>query len=300
MISIRKDEYYDHLSKKLNNPNISGKTYWSILRSFYKGTKVPLIPPLLVNNKTVSDFSEKANLFNDFLASQCTPISNNSVLPSRKSFKTNKRLYKLNIKEDDILKIVRKLNVNKAHRHDDISTRILNICDSVLTEPLSIIFNNCIDYGVFLDTWKLSHIIPIHKTNDKPSLNNYHPVSLLPICGKIFERTIFNDVFAFLENNNLLTPEQSGFRPNDSCFSQLLSIVHGIYSDFDLNPSLEVRGNFLDISKAFDKVWHEGLLYKLESLGITGNCFSSCFRAFLLIDSKELFLMANIPNGHQY
>ena len=101
----------------------------------------------------------------------------------------------------------------------------------------------------------MSHIIPIHKTNDKRSLNNYRPVS-----GKIFERTIFNDVFAFLENNNLLTPKQSGFRPNNSCVSHLLSIVHSIYSDFNLNPSLEVRGNFLDISKAFDKVWHEGLL----------------------------------------
>ena len=90
-----------------HNPNTSVKTYWSILKSFYKGTNVLLIPPLLVNNKTASDFTEKTNLFNDFFASQCTLISNNSVLPSRKSFKTNKRLYKVNIKEDDILKIIR-------------------------------------------------------------------------------------------------------------------------------------------------------------------------------------------------
>ena len=72
---IRKDEYYDHLSEKLNNPNTSVKTYWSILKSFYKDTKVPLIPLLLVNNKTVSDFAEKADFFNDFFASQCTPIT---------------------------------------------------------------------------------------------------------------------------------------------------------------------------------------------------------------------------------
>ena len=75
----------------------------------------------------------------------------------------------------------------------------------------------------------MSHIIPIHKANDKRSLNNYRPVSLLPICGKIFKRTIFNDVSAFLENNNLLTPKQSGFRPNDSCVSQLSSIVNKGY-----------------------------------------------------------------------
>ena len=91
-----------------------------ILKSFYKGNRVPLIPPLLVNNKIVSDFTEKANLFNDFFASQCTLISNSSILPSRNFFKTNKRLFALNIKKDDILKIIRKLNVNKAHGHDDI------------------------------------------------------------------------------------------------------------------------------------------------------------------------------------
>ena len=75
----------------------------------------------------------------------------------------------------------------------------------------------------------------------------------------------------YLENNNLLTPNQSGFRPNDSCVNQLLSIAHKIYSDFDECPSLEVRSNFLDISKAFDKVWHEGLIFKLETIGISGN-----------------------------
>ena len=82
---------------------------------------------------------------------------------------------------------------------------MLKICDSVLTEPLSITFQNYSDPVVFPNTWKMSHIIPIHKEDDKRSLNNYRSVSLLPICGKIFEKTIFNDVFLFLENNNLLT-----------------------------------------------------------------------------------------------
>ena len=106
----------------------------------------------------------------------------------------------------------------------------------------------------------MSHIIPAYKMNDKRSLNNYRPVSLLPICGNIFEIIIFNNVFLFLEDNSLLTPNQSGFRPNDSCINQPLSIVHSIYSDFNHIPSREVRGNFLYISKAFDKFWHDGLL----------------------------------------
>ena len=87
------------------------------------------MPPLLLNNKIVSDFTEKAHVFNDFFASQCTLISNSSILLSRKSIKTNKRLFALNIKKGDILKIIRKLNVNKAHEHDDISMMMLKICD---------------------------------------------------------------------------------------------------------------------------------------------------------------------------
>ena len=135
MISLRK-ENYDNLFKKLNDPNTSAKTYWSILKSFYKGTKVPLIPPLLVNNKIVSDFTDKANIFNDLFASPCTPINNSSKLPPKTLFKTNNRLSSLKINKDDILKIIRNLNVNKAHGCNDISIRMLKICDSVITRDM--------------------------------------------------------------------------------------------------------------------------------------------------------------------
>ena len=72
----------------------------------------------------------------------------------------------------------------------------------------------------------------------------------------------------------LLNPNQSGFRPTNSCINQLLVITHEIFEAFDCNPSLEVRSVFLDISKAFDKVWHEGLLYKLKSMGISGELYN--------------------------
>ena len=87
----------------------------------------------------------------------------------------------------------------------------------------------------------------------------------MPICGKIFERIIFNPIFEYLEKNNLC-PNQSF----DSCDNQLLSIVHDIYANFDQHPTLEVRANFLEISKALDKVWHEGLLFKRERVEISG------------------------------
>ena len=109
----------------------------------------------------------------------------------------------------------------------------------------------------------------MHKKGDKQIVNNYRPVSLLPICSKILEKIIFDSIMRFLNENKLLSDAQSGFRPSDSCEYQLLSIVHDIYKSFDCNPPLEVRGIFLDISKAFDRVWHDGLIYKIKSFGIS-------------------------------
>ena len=71
----RKEDYHRLLSDKLNDPHTSAKSYWSILKTLYNGKKIPLIPPILINNKLISNFKEKANHFNAFFASQCTPVS---------------------------------------------------------------------------------------------------------------------------------------------------------------------------------------------------------------------------------
>ena len=100
---------------------------------------------------------------------------------------------------------------------------------------------------------------------------NYRPISLLPICGKIFEKTIFNSLYKYFNTNNLITKNQSGFRPGDSTTNQLLYLVNEIHEAFEDPKSLEVRAVFLDISKAFDKVWHDGLIFKLRQNGLNGG-----------------------------
>ena len=128
---------------------------------------------------------------------------------------------------------------------------------------------NCIDTGIFPDSWKKSNIVPVHKKEDKQLLQNYRPVYLLPILGKILEKMLFNSIFEYLQENNLLSENQSGFQPYNSCEYQLLSIVHKIHGSFDCNPPLDINV-FLDILKAFNGVWHEGLIYKIKYMGITG------------------------------
>ena len=89
---------------------------------------------------------------------------------------------------------------------------------------------------------------------------------MLSICGKIFERLIFNEMFKFLNENKFIFSNQSGFKLGGSCINQLLSITHETYKSFD--DGFEVRGVFLDISKAFDKVWDKGIIFKLKQDGL--------------------------------
>ena len=280
IISKSKNEYYNRIAIKLNDPKTSSKAYWSILKSFFGDKKIPVIPPILSNNQYVTDFKAKADLFNIYFSNQCSLLNNSSVLPLDINPILHPSLDTFNIESDQILKIIRSLDINKSHGYDNISARMLKICDSSIVKPLLMIFRNSLNEGVFPSLWKKGNITPIHKKGDKDNINNYRPISVLPLFGKLFEKLIYNALYKYLEDNHILDANQSGFRTGDSCINQLLSITHNIFQSFDANPSLEVRGVFLDISKAFDKVWHEGLLFKLRSIGIEGK-FLDILKSFL-------------------
>ena len=114
-------------------------------------------------------------------------------------------------------------------------------------------------------------------------------MSLLLICSKNFENLIFESIFSFMIHNKLLNSCQAVFRPNDSCINQLISITHDIYRAFEVNPSLEVRGLFLDLSKAFDKAWHEDPLYKFKNNAINGNALQ-LIKSFLYNRCQRIVL----------
>ena len=224
---------------------------------------MPRIPPLFVENRFITNCKDKASIFNDFFASQCTPFVNESEL-TELHFRTNSRINTFEVNLNEIMDIIAGLNTKKAHGPDSISVNMVKLCGHHLSIPLKIIFDNILLTGIFPDQWKEANVTPVHKKNDKQIISNYRPISLLPVLAKVYERIIFKNLYNYLISNNLITKNQSGFRPGDSCTNQLLSLVHDIHTAFDNRKCLEVRSAYLDMSKAFDKVWHDGLIFKLQ------------------------------------
>ena len=169
----------------MNDPQTSTKSYWSILNKFLQKKKIPLIPPILSNGTFITNICEKVTLFNSYFANQCTLINNTSVLPPFE-YKVNSKIDNVIFTEHDILSIIRSLNSNKAHGWDDISIRMVKICDESIAYPLKIIFETALKCGIYPDKWKKGNIVPVHKKESKNILKNYRPISLLPVCGKIF------------------------------------------------------------------------------------------------------------------
>ena len=136
LIDDSKQKYFLGLKQKFSAIQKSTKTYWALLKLFLNNRKIPVIPPLLHSNKFVTDFEEKAELFNSFFAKQCSLIKNDSKLPPLPRFLTDQRLSTVKFVNTDILKIVQNLNPNKAHGHNKISIRMLKICGNSFCRSL--------------------------------------------------------------------------------------------------------------------------------------------------------------------
>ena len=138
-------------------------------------------------------------------AKQCSIIDNSSGLSSNFLKKTDKSISAITFTCDDIATLVKNLYPNKAHGHDMISIRMLKLCGQSICTPPDLIFQSCIKQRKFPTEWKKANIVSVHKKGDKQILKNYRPVSLLPLCGKIFERLIYNSLFEYFIENDLIS-----------------------------------------------------------------------------------------------
>ena len=124
---------------------------------------VPSIPPVFHENKSITDFGEKAELFNAFLVRQCSMIKNTSVLPTNCEILTDKSLSNITFTDNDIEKIIKGLDPNKDHGHDLICIPMLKLRGGSIYKHLRIIFRACLDQETFPLCWKKSNVVPIHK-----------------------------------------------------------------------------------------------------------------------------------------
>ena len=186
-----------------------------------------------------------------------------------------------------VLTLVRKLCKNKATGLDKISVRLIHECADLIADSLCSIFNCSIATGIFPEDWKISKVIPLFKQGDRSDLNNYRPISIIPVIAKVFERVVYDQIFAFLNENKLLSPHQSGFRCLHSTVTALLEATDSWAYDID-------RGNinavvFLDLKKAFDTVDHEILLSKLNKYGIE-DMENKWFKSYLNNRNQKCFV----------
>ena len=162
LIETSRQEYFSKIAKKVSDPSISSKTNWSILKKNLTDKKVLFIAPIFHENKFITDFRGKAELFNSLFVNQCSLIKNTSVLPTNCKDLTDKSLSNISFTDNDIRKTIKGLDPKKAHGHDMITIRMLKLCRGCISEPLRLIFRACLDQGIFHLSWKKVDVVPIH------------------------------------------------------------------------------------------------------------------------------------------
>ena len=175
LIQDAKDRYFKKIGAKLSSPETGIKTYWSLINKLLNKARIPIIPPLLENDIFVLDFTEKAEIFNEYFIQQCTTIDTGSKTPENRTPSTPP-LTEFTILDEKIILIIRSLNPNKAHGWDDISIHMIKLCDDVLLLPLKLIFENCLSQGIFPEIWKKANVVPVHKKNLKNLKQKYRPI----------------------------------------------------------------------------------------------------------------------------
>ena len=171
-----------------------------------------------------------------------------------------------------VKRVITNLDSSKASGPHCIPVVVLKNCEPELSYILAKLFNKCLKESCFPDCWKVSLVVPVFKNVGERSIaKNYRPVSVLSVFSKVFEKIVNNRIVNHLEKCGLFSDFLYGFRSSRS-IADLLTVVSDRIA-WDFNRSGDTRAVALDISKAFDRVWHAGLLHKLKSYGISGQLF---------------------------
>ena len=233
-----------------------------------------------IGEKLASEIEENVNNIADY-----TNYIN--VLPSIKT-----RFQFKCFTDGDTRLAIDKLENKNSSGHYGISNKLLKLLKFELSKSLTLIINQRITTGVFPDSLKVSKIIPLFKKGDSSLLSNYRPISLLPTISKIFERILYNQLYEYFDNNHLLAEQQYRFRSNHSTEYAAVKLVDHISKEMESCNTPAAL--YIDLSKAFDTLSFDILLYKLNHYGIKDNAFK-LLKSYLT--DRQQFVVFNNHNS---
>jgi hypothetical protein len=263
-------DYEEHIYASLADQiTTNPKKWWTLVGEIMHSNKKSTFPVMEKDGILYSTDKEKAEVFNETYIESSDLAGQSFDLPGDAPEPNYEHLQDIIITEQDVSDVLKGLDTNKAYGPDKVSPRLVKEAGQTIVGVLTTIFNKSLQMAKFPRIWKQANVLPIFKKAETFITTNYRPVSLLSILAKIFEKIVFKYLFNYFRDHFLISVWQSGFLPGSSTVTQLTEI----YDQFckAVSDGKEIRVVFLDIAKAFDRVWHQGLLYKLKSCGISGR-----------------------------
>jgi len=251
------------------------KKTWDTIKSIINTNNIDTgIKELNIDNQIITNPVIIANKFNSYFTGLASTLLQKIPQPNQ-SFQTYMPPSSMNsfvllpTTTYEIVSTSKVLKDTHSAGLDDLAPHILSPLIEILANPLAEIINCSFTNGEVPMEIKTAKVVPIFKQKKKNELSNYRPISILPYFSKIFEKLMYDRLFAFVNHKNLLYPLQHGFQPGHSTFMSLLDIQDRITKAMDSNEFS--IGIFLDLAKAFDTVDHGILLAKLKHYGIRGK-----------------------------
>jgi hypothetical protein len=313
LTSIKRFCKKDYYNKLLENNKNNTKGTWRVLNEILnKGQKQAEYPETFrnENGSPVKGYKNIANSFNKFfvnvgpkLAKKIKNVDNNSIFDYL-SQPNNNSMFLNPVDEQEVINTVNECKNKTSEDYDSLSMKTIKVIIHSILQPLTYICNLSFEKGTVPDMMKISKVIPLFKAGDKSTFTNYRPVALLPQFSKILEKLFCKRLTKFIENHNLLSECQYGFRPKRSTSLAILDLVEELTNALDDNKF--TIGVFIDLRKAFDTIDHELLIKKMEYFGIRGvvnNWLSSYLsnrKQYVQINNSSsnlLDMVCGVPQG---